>query len=62
MSISLFGNIFEKSIDNRGEAKMSQFFVDAIAMVIETLRPTNVVQVCMDNAASNQLVNKLLVE
>jgi hypothetical protein len=59
MSISLFGNIFEKSIDNRGEAKTTQYFFDGIAMVIETL---NVVQVCMDNVASNQLVNKLLVE
>jgi hypothetical protein len=62
MSISLIGNIFEKSIDNRGDAKTTQFFVDAIAMVIETLGPTNVVQVCTDNVASNQLVNKLLVE
>lgn len=60
MSISLFGNVFEKSINNRGEVKMTQFLVDAIAMVIETLGPTNVVQVCMDNVASNQSVNKLL--
>jgi hypothetical protein len=41
---------------------MTQFLVDAITMVIETLRPTNVVQVCVENVTSNQLVNKLFVE
>jgi hypothetical protein len=41
---------------------MTQFLVDAITMVIETLRPTNVVQVCVDNVASNQSVNKLFGE
>jgi hypothetical protein len=61
-SISLFVYVFEKSIDNRGEVKMTQFLVDAIATVIETLGPTSVLQVCMDNVASNQSVNRLLVE
>ncbi len=48
ISINLFGDVFEKSIDINGETKMVQFLVDAIAM-----------QVCMNNVTLNQFANKL---
>jgi hypothetical protein len=49
MSISLFLVLFLRySINSNGEIKTTQFFIDAIIMMIEALGSTNVLQVCMD--------------
>lgn len=59
MLVNLLGDVFEKSIDINVETKMVQFLVDAIAMVMETIRLINILQVCMKNVTLNQSTNKL---
>ena len=58
---SIHGTVFLKSVDTSGEYKSGEFIFQHLKQVIIEVGPTNVVQVCMDNA-SNCVVAGELVE
>ncbi|KAH7424361.1 hypothetical protein KP509_11G004300 [Ceratopteris richardii] len=52
MAISIHGAVFLKSVDTSGHVKSGEFIFQHLKKVILDVGPTNVVQVCMDNAAN----------
>ncbi|KAH7288850.1 hypothetical protein KP509_31G046500 [Ceratopteris richardii] len=52
MAISIHGAVFLKSVDTSGYVKSGDFIFQHLKKVILDVGPTNVVQVCMDNAAN----------
>ncbi|KAH7315170.1 hypothetical protein KP509_21G037200 [Ceratopteris richardii] len=52
MEISIHGAVFLKSVDTSGHVKSGDFILQHLKKVILDVGPTNVVQVCMDNAAN----------
>ncbi|KAH7436576.1 hypothetical protein KP509_05G026500 [Ceratopteris richardii] len=52
MAISIHGAVFLKSVDTSGHLKSGEFIFQHLKKVILDVGPTNVVQVCMDNAAN----------
>ena len=52
MATSAYGTVFLKSIDTSGECKSGEYIFKILKEVILDIGPSNVVQVCMDNATN----------
>ena len=52
MATSAYGTVFLKSVDTSGECKSGEYIFKILKEVILDIGPSNVVQVCMDNATN----------
>ena len=60
MASSIHGAVFLKAVDTSGEYKSGEFIFEHLKQVILEVGPSNVVQVCMDNASNCILAGELI--
>ena len=61
LASSMFGLVFLRSVDTSEECKTGEYIFDILKATILEIGPTNVVQVCMDNA-SNCVAARHMIE
>ena len=60
LATSAYGTVFLKSIDTSGECKSGEYIFKILKDVILDIGPSNVVQVCMDNASNCVVAGRMI--
>ena len=60
MATSAYGTVFLKSVDTSGEYKSGEYIFKILKDVILDIGPSNVVQVCMDNATNCVVAGRMI--